>query len=114
MSMFEFNQEELEKASDMLRAVSHNLRLSIIELLDTKGEVNVNVIYTTLKLEQSITSQHLKILRDNDIVHTRREGKMIYYSLNKNRLNIINDAIVKFDILSRERMKNKKKSAEAK
>lgn len=113
MNVFEFKQEELEKASEMLRAVSHNLRLSIIDLLDEKGEVNVNVIYTTLKLEQSITSQHLKILRDNEIVNTRRDGKMIYYTLNYNRLNIINDAILKFDTLTRERLKTKKKTVES-
>lgn len=111
--MIGFNQEELDKASEMLRAVSHNLRLSIISLLDEKGEVNVNVIYTTLKLEQSITSQHLKILRDNDIVHTKRDGKMIFYTLNYERLKIINDAIMKFDTLTRERLKNKKKTAQA-
>lgn len=111
--MIGFNQEELDKASEMLRAVSHNLRLSIISLLDEKGEVNVNVIYTTLKLEQSITSQHLKILRDNNIVHTKRDGKMIFYTLNYERLKIINDAIMKFDTLTRERLKNKKKTAQA-
>lgn len=111
--MIGFNQEELDKASEMLRAVSHNLRLSIISLLDEKGEVNVNVIYTTLKLEQSITSQHLKILRDNDIVHTKRDGKMIFYTLNYDRLKIINDAIMKFDTLTRERLKNKKKTSQA-
>lgn len=113
MGVLEFNQEELEKSSEMLRAVSHNLRLSIITLLEERGEVNVNVIYTSLKLEQSITSQHLKILRDNDIVFTRREGKMIFYSLNFDRLKRINDAINKFDQLTRERLKNKKKATDA-
>jgi len=42
----------------------------------------VNKIYNTLKLEQSITSQHLRILRSADIVQTKREGKFIHYSIN--------------------------------
>lgn len=69
-----------------LRALSHPLRLQLIEFISKKNEVNVNVIYHTLKLEQSVTSQHLKILRDAALVKTRRDGKKIFYSLNEKNL----------------------------
>jgi ArsR family transcriptional regulator len=42
----------------------------------------VNKIYNTLKLEQSITSQHLRILRDAGLVNTTRDGKYIHYTVN--------------------------------
>lgn len=113
MNTLEFKQEDLDLASELLRSVAHNLRLSIISLLDEKGEINVNVIYTSLKLEQSITSQHLKILRDTGIVNTRRDGKMIYYSLNYDKIKSIQDAVGQFDQKTKERMKNKKRLVEA-
>ncbi len=103
----------MDLASELLRSVAHNLRLSIISLLDEKGEINVNVIYTSLKLEQSITSQHLKILRDTGIVNTRREGKMIFYSLNYDKIKAIQNAVGLFDQMTKERIKNKKRLAEA-
>lgn len=114
MNTLDFKQEEIERASELLRSVAHNLRLNIISLLDEKGEINVNVIYTSLKLEQSITSQHLKVLRDSGVVNTRREGKMIYYSLNYDKVKSVQEAVSKFDFLSKERLRNKKRLAEAK
>ncbi len=96
---------QLSKASDTLRAVTHPLRLSIITLLDDKSELNVHQIYSTLKLEQSITSQHLKILRDTKVVNTNRIGKMIFYTLNYDTLNAISKAVINFDLITRERKK---------
>lgn len=97
MENFEFNTEKIEKAAELLRAVAHHLRLKIIKLINDKKEVNVNVIYNTLKIEQSITSQHLKILRGVDVVKTRRDGKKIFYSLNYDRLDAMNRGIDLFD-----------------
>ena len=66
----------------MLRALAHPLRIRILEFIDQNGSINVNKIYNTLKLEQSITSQHLRILRSVGLVETERQGKYIHYSLN--------------------------------
>jgi len=94
--MAAFNQHELDTASELLRAIAHPLRLSILEFIDKKGVINVNKIYNTLKLEQSITSQHLRILRNADLVETKREGKFIYYSLNYDKIEQVNNAIKDF------------------
>jgi DNA-binding transcriptional ArsR family regulator len=61
--------------------LAHPLRMKILEFIDKNKTINVNKIYNTMKLEQSITSQHLKILRASGLVHTHREGKFIHYSL---------------------------------
>ena len=109
MENFEFNTEKIEKAAELLRAVAHHLRLKIIKMIQEKKEVNVNVIYNTLKIEQSITSQHLKILRGVDVVRTRRDGKKIYYSLNYDRLDAMHRGIDLFEEWTQARKEKKKK-----
>jgi len=114
MNPLNFNQIELDEASETLRTISHSLRLKIISLINDLQEVNVNEIYTRLSLEQSITSQHLKILRDSDIVRTKRDGKMIFYSLNHEKLEKVNHAINHFDELTKARKKAKSSPVETK
>lgn len=80
------NNEELQVASELLRALSHPLRLQILDYIDKSKQVNVNKIYNALKLEQSITSQHLRILRLTGLVTTERDGKMIYYTIDYDRM----------------------------
>lgn len=77
---------ELRKAVLVLRAVNHKLRQRIIDLLEENDSMNVTDIYIKLRLEQSVASQHLAILRRAGIVDTEREGKFINYSLNRDRL----------------------------
>lgn len=75
------NNEKLQHSSEILRALAHPLRMKILEFIDQNDTINVNKIYNTLKLEQSITSQHLRILRLAGLVKTERDGKFIHYSL---------------------------------
>lgn len=79
----------LKKADLIIRALNHKLRLQIIRLLHDKEELTVTEIYVKLKLEQSVASQHLAILRRAGIVKTRRDGKFIYYSVNPTRIDEI-------------------------
>ena len=76
-----FNNEKLQVSSELMRALAHPLRLKILEFIDKHGTINVNKIYNTLKIEQSITSQHLRILRLAGVVHAIRDGKFIHYSI---------------------------------
>ncbi len=80
---------ELRKAVLVLRAVNHKLRQRIIDLLETGDTMTVTDIYIKLRLEQSVASQHLAILRRAGVVLTERQGKFIYYSLNIARLEQI-------------------------
>lgn len=83
----------LRRAVLTLRAVNHPLRKQIITLLEARKKMPVTEIYENLKLEQSVASQHLAILRRAEIVKTDRDGKFIYYSVNKRRIGQINDII---------------------
>jgi len=77
-----FSSDKLEYSCNLMRALAHPLRLKILEYIDELGETNVNRIYRTLEIEQSITSQHLKILRLAGVVNARREGKKVHYKIN--------------------------------
>ena len=90
------DDEKLETSSEVLRALAHPLRMRILAYIDKKGSINVNKIYNTLQLEQSITSQHLRILRLAGLVDTHREGKYVVYSLNYERLGGSIDAVQRF------------------
>jgi len=79
----------LRKAVLVLRAVNHKLRQKIIDLLETNDTMTVTDIYIKLRLEQSVASQHLAILRRAGVVITERQGKFIYYSLDRDRLSQI-------------------------
>jgi len=94
--MTNINNVDLTQASEILRAMAHPLRLKILGFIDNHDKINVNKIYNTLKLEQSITSQHLRIMRAVDIVHTERDGKFIYYSINYAKVKSVNDSIASF------------------
>ena len=85
----EINHEKLEASSVVLRALAHPLRLQILDFIDKNDGINVNRIYNSLDLEQSITSQHLRILRMAELVKTERDGKFIHYKLNYEKLNDI-------------------------
>jgi DNA-binding transcriptional ArsR family regulator len=78
---------QLRKAAMILRAVNHKLRQQMLKLLHENKRMNVTSIYVKLRIEQSVASQHLAILRTAGFVNTERNQKMIFYSINYERLN---------------------------
>lgn len=76
----------VKSAAMTLRAINHKLRQQIVKLLEENKRMNVTDIYVKLRLEQSVASQHLAILRRANIVATERDGKFIHYALNHNRI----------------------------
>lgn len=76
----------VKSAAMTLRAINHKLRQQIIKLLEEHKRMNVTDIYVKLRLEQSVASQHLAILRRANIVITERDGKFIHYVLNTDRI----------------------------
>ncbi len=85
----------VKSAAMTLRAINHKLRQQIIKLLEENKRMNVTDIYVKLRLEQSVASQHLAILRRANIVKTEREGKYIHYSLNHARIQAISEFVSK-------------------
>ena len=82
-----------KKAAMILRALNHKLRQQIVKLIDEQKKVTVTEIYVKLRLEQSVASQHLAILRRAGIVSTIREGKFIFYNVDYARLEQVNQFV---------------------
>lgn len=83
----------IKKSAIIIRAVNHKLRQQIVKLLLEKERMTVTEIFTQLFLEQSVASQHLAVLRRAGFVKTRREGKLIWYSINPGRLDQVQKVI---------------------
>ena len=79
----QIDPEQLQRASTIMRALAHPLRLRMIYLLNEQESATVQLIYTALRIEQSVASQHLRILRDAELVYTERQGKFMRYYLDK-------------------------------
>lgn len=73
-------KELYEKHAEICKTLSNPKRLEIINLLRDK-ERSVNELVKLAKISQSNISQHLTVLRQNNIVSTKRKGKQIYYKL---------------------------------
>lgn len=84
---------QMKKAAMILRAMNHKLRQQMVRLLDENKKMTVTDIYVKLRLEQSVASQHLAILRRAGIVITEREGKFIYYAVNYSRISELNEFV---------------------
>ncbi len=84
---------QLKKAALILRAINHKLRQQIMKLVHQQGKMTVTEIYVKLRLEQSVASQHLAILRKAGYVNTVRDGKFIYYSVNTERLDQVHGVV---------------------
>ena len=66
--------------ADLLKAVGDETRLAVLrKLLD--GPQHVGQINEDLKIEQSLLSHHLKVLRDSSLVVAVRDGKAVRYQL---------------------------------
>jgi ArsR family transcriptional regulator, virulence genes transcriptional regulator len=84
----------LKKAALILRSINHKLRQQILSVLDEAGKMTVTEVYVKLRIEQSVASQHLAILRRANAVKTVREGKYIYYMLNFDFLKQVNEGLL--------------------
>ena len=81
---------DIKKTAIILRAVNHKLRQVILKYIGEKGQVTVTELFEHLLLEQAVASQQLAILRRTGFVKTKRDGKFIYYSVNRQRLLDLN------------------------
>jgi DNA-binding transcriptional ArsR family regulator len=77
---FETMQQHASEAVVLLKGLANESRLMIMCVL-SEGEFSVGELNHRIPLSQSALSQHLAILREQGLVHTRRESQTIYYRL---------------------------------
>lgn len=87
------DSDKLELAASKLRAISHPMRIAIIELLSEKGTLSVTDIYKSLNIEQATASHHLNILKGKNVLVSKRIGKKIFYSLRSHTITEILECI---------------------
>ena len=77
--------EDVQLASQSLKAISHPLRLQILCILG-ENEVSVQEIVACVGTSQSNISQHLAILREKGILATRKEANRVFYRVGDPRM----------------------------
>ena len=77
-------EDDIDRASRSLKAMSHPLRLKILCVLGDR-EVSVQDIVENVGTSQSNISQHLAILRDKDILKSRKDANRVYYKVGDER-----------------------------
>ncbi|WP_078745254.1 ArsR/SmtB family transcription factor [Oceanospirillum multiglobuliferum] len=81
-------RDNAKEATALLKALANENRLMILCYLEGK-ELSVSQLNESLDLSQSALSQHLAVLRRDNLVKTRRESQTIYYSLNGDQASTI-------------------------
>lgn len=85
-----FTKKEMEQKAEILKAISHPIRLCIVrKLIELEGS-NVTTMQNCLEAPQSTVSQHLSKLKAANIVEGERNGTEInYYIINDDVKKII-------------------------
>jgi len=73
-------EEEIQQAAEAMKAIAHPLRLKILCVLGDQ-EVSVQDIVDEVGTSQSNISQHLAILRDKNVLATRKDANRVYYRI---------------------------------
>ena len=115
----EFKNAIYDGLSKLLKALSNPYRLEIIEML-SQGEKSVEGIVQVTGMSFANASQHLQVMKHNNIVKARKEGHYVYYSLFSDEFLSMYQQITKYavrkiaeleKILNRQREDNKSTNA---
>ncbi len=79
-------KNELFETEKFLKIISEENRLKILCILKS-GKKCVCEIWQYLDLTQNLTSHHLKVLKNFNLISSKKEGLKVYYSLNKKTIN---------------------------
>lgn len=115
----EFKNAIFDGLSKLLKAISNPYRLEIIEIL-SQGEKSVEGIVLATGMSIANASQHLQVMKNNNIVKSRKEGHYVYYSLINDEFISLYQHITKYAvneiaelerIISRQREDNNAQNA---
>lgn len=95
LPVLSFKASAINEAALIYRAIYHPMRLKIIDLIHKAGTISVAKLNKKVKLDKSLLSQQLKILRDADILMTERKGKQVLYTVNHKQIEGITKASAK-------------------
>jgi DNA-binding transcriptional ArsR family regulator len=86
-------ESEVSQLAKVLNLAGNEVRLKILLLLKTEGELCPCDLSDILGMSVPAVSQHLRKLKDADVIKRRKEGQTIYYSLKSNHTIILNSIL---------------------
>jgi ArsR family transcriptional regulator len=86
-------RKSAEKAAKLFHALSDETRLELLDRLQS-GEQCVCELTDAMKAAQSRLSFHLKVLKDAGLILDRREGRWMYYSINRGAIGDLEEWVV--------------------
>jgi ArsR family transcriptional regulator, zinc-responsive transcriptional repressor len=84
----------LEPVATLFKALGSPLRLAVVTALDDAGPLCVHELVSRLSVPQPLVSQHLRVLREADVVRGVRRGKEIAYEIADDHVaHVVRDAV---------------------
>ena len=84
----ELQQEFIQELAEFVKIFGDATRIRILQTL-LEGERNVGDLADVLEMSQSAVSHQLRVLRQNDLVKYRKEGKTVFYSLDDEHIRMV-------------------------
>ena len=84
----ELQQEIIQELAEFFKIFGDATRIRILQTL-LEGERNVGDLADVLEMSQSAVSHQLRVLRQNDLVKYRKEGKTVFYSLDDEHIRMV-------------------------
>lgn len=84
----ELQMEFIQEMADFFKVFGDATRIRILQIL-LGGEKNVGDLAEALEMSQSAVSHQLRVLRQNDMVKYRKEGKVVFYSLDDEHIQVV-------------------------
>jgi DNA-binding transcriptional ArsR family regulator len=98
-------ETSFSRLSQVLSLAGNDVRMKMIFLLEEENELCVCDLADILEMTIPAVSQHLRKLKDGNILQTRRSGQTIYYSLKEEHLEIIKPLFEHITIINRKKQK---------
>jgi DNA-binding transcriptional ArsR family regulator len=99
------SEYSFERLSQVLSLAGNDVRLKMLYLLEEENELCVCDLADILEMTIPAVSQHLRKLKDGNILQTRRDGQTIFYSLKAEHLEIVKPLFQHISIANRTKQK---------
>jgi DNA-binding transcriptional ArsR family regulator len=87
--LLEEQSQKIESMTSVLNLVGNSVRFNILYLLQQEGRLCVCDLSDILGISISAVSQHLRKLKDRQIIYSAKEGQTIYYSNNEAKTDLL-------------------------
>ncbi len=95
-----FSYEKLQVVAEILKTISHPIKLAILEILEDEEPLDVGTILGRLQssCEKTMLSHHLTKMKDRGILKSEKRGKRVFYSITNRQILKIFDCMANVDI----------------